>query len=72
MDMAMGLLLRFARLTPQSSSVLTLLHSITRQASLLLTGRLPQTPHVSSDPSVSSLSLGSQITFFITPFKAGV
>lgn len=41
----MGLVLRFARLTPDSGSVLSLLHSITRQVSLLVTGRLPQTPH---------------------------
>lgn len=43
----MGLVLRFARLTPKSSSILTLLHSINRQLSILLTGRLPSTAHVS-------------------------
>lgn len=42
----MGVVLRFIRLTPESSSVLTILHSITQQVSLLTTGRLPRNPHV--------------------------
>jgi hypothetical protein len=42
----MGVVLRFLRLTPESSSVLTILHSITKQVSLLTTGRLPRNPHV--------------------------
>lgn len=42
----MGVILRFARLTPGSGSVLTMLHSLTQQVSLLATGRLPRNPHV--------------------------
>ena len=42
----MGVILRFARLTPESSSVLTMLHSLTQQVSLLAAGRLPRNPHV--------------------------
>lgn len=42
----MGVLLRFVRLTPQSLSAATLLRSIVRQASLLVTGRLSHTLHV--------------------------
>lgn len=49
-----AVVLRFAGLTPDSLSVLTLLHSIARQVSLLLRGRLPQVPHVT--PSTRSWS----------------
>lgn len=45
-SLEMGVLLRFARLTPESSSVLTILHSLTQQLSLLATGRLLRNPHV--------------------------
>jgi hypothetical protein len=44
----MGLILRFARLTPQSCTALTLLASLTRQVSLILTGRIPHIPHVNN------------------------
>lgn len=42
----MGVLLRFIRLTPESSTALSVLHSLTQQVSLLITGRLPRNPHV--------------------------
>ena len=44
----MGLILRFARLTPQSCTALSLLASLTRQVSLILTGRIPHIPHVNN------------------------
>uniref|UniRef100_A0A0P5L1U9 Leucine-rich repeat and WD repeat-containing n=1 Tax=Daphnia magna TaxID=35525 RepID=A0A0P5L1U9_9CRUS len=45
----MGVLLRFIRLTPESSTALSVLHSLTQQVSLLITGRLPRNPHTLSD-----------------------
>ena len=55
----MGVVLRFVRLTPESSSILPILHSMTKQVSLLINGRLPRNPHV-IDP------------FFIAPPKTTI
>ena len=53
----MGLILRFARLTPQSCTALALLASLTRQVSLILTGRIPHIPHVRTEQHSSLVTL---------------